>query len=82
MLIKFIFTFFHLGVDNTPKIEYNIGEQLGNNERDKMIKKERIRARCDDEFYKRLLKGAKKSKRNVSDFVRHVVDNYLKRHKI
>jgi len=47
-----------------------------------MIKKTRIRARCDDDFYKRLLKGAKKAKLNVSDFVRVVIDNYLKRHKI
>lgn len=47
-----------------------------------MQKEARIRARCDDKMYKRILKGAKKSKRNVSDFVRYVLENYLKRHKI
>ena len=47
-----------------------------------MQKKERIRARCDDKLYKRLEKAAKIAGKNVSEFVRWVLENYLRRHQL
>jgi len=47
-----------------------------------MRMKERLRVRCEEDFYKKLEKAAETKKKTVSDLVRWILKNWLKRNKI